>query len=391
MNLQKILASAAAALLAFNPCAYAQPAPANFINTPPRIVYPNGKPAADAVMVIIFINNTTHALTTYTLKPDGTGKLIFPNSISEPPNSTGISYFKSPRGIGFDLNPNPQGQTLITLHPFTSLRVHVIDASGAPVTHVQIGPNLFTGNPIVQSWDKTIPGPWTQSTDANGWVTLHQLPQGLDMNLGLIGDAYVTTEGNVHLAYAPVTPELTLHVVQSSSISGRVLYGASQKPVVGIQVTTGATQADGALHRSTTDQDGRYTITGLAEGNYQLEAAADDPNFKGWLPFPQGIQVAPASQITGIDLSIVRAGIVKGKVTDKTTGKPLAHYDITAWATGVAIGYADNTADDGSYSIQLVPGKATVEVMTSNPASNAKIVNITAGKTTKVNFQIDKP
>ena len=391
MNLKKALALTSAAAILIAPCAEAPKATAqNLDNMPPKVVYPNGKPAADAVMVIVFIDNATHAITTSTLRPDKGGKLVFPNSITEPANSTSLSYFKSPTGIGFDLNSNPQAQTYITLHPFTSLRVHLIDASGKPVAHVKIGPNLFTGSPVVQSWDKTIPGPWTQATDANGWATLHQLPQGLDVNLGLVSDTLVTQDGNVHLASAAVTPALTVHVVQASSISGCVLYGASQKPVAGIQVTTTATEADGALHRTTTDKDGNYTIAGLTEGNYGLEAVEDDAKFKGWLPFPQGIHIAPAAQITGIDLSIVRAGIVKGKVTDKD-GKPVAHVDVTAWATGVATGYADNTGDDGSYTMQIVPGKAAIEVMTGNPASNAKTVNVIAGKTIKIDFKIDSP
>jgi len=391
MNLQKALVFACAAALLIAPCVDAPKATAqNNATMPPKVVYPNGKPAADAVMVIVFINNATHAITTSTLRPDKSGKLIFPNSITEPPNSTGISYFRSPKGVGFDLNSNPQAQTFITLRPFTTLRVHVIDASGKPVAHVKIGPNLFTGNRVVQSWDKTIPGPWTQATDANGWVTLRQLPQGLDVNLGLLSDSVVTQDGNVHLASSAVTHDLTMHVVPASSISGRVLYGASQKPVAGIQVTTTATEADGNLHRTVTDKDGNYTITGLTEGNYGLEAVEDESKFKGWLPFPQGIHIAPSVQITGIDLMIVRSGTVKGKVTDKA-GKPIAHVDITAWAAGVATGYADNTGDDGSYSIQLVPGQAKIEVMTGNPDDNAKTVNIVSGKTVKLNFQVDNP
>src|SRR2546421_158190 len=99
-------------------------------------------------------------------------------------------------------------------------------------------------------------------------------------------------------------------------VSGRILTKGKPGPevVVGLQLSQ-PRQFDSAF-KATTDQDGKYRITDVPAGSYQVAPVApafviSDVN-KSW---GQSLIITESDKVTGIDFDLVRGGVITGKVT----------------------------------------------------------------------------
>jgi hypothetical protein len=124
---------------------------------------------------------------------------------------------------------------------------------------------------------------------------------------------------------------------RTASISGRVTVAG--KPAVNAAITIvetdlksdGAVAADGLdnripfLAKTRTDGDGRYLVTGLAEGRYVVSAV-----LKAFIVIDGPADPAPSRTVTldegeargKVDFALIRGGVITGKVTDDK-GRPL--------------------------------------------------------------------
>src|SRR5882672_6410550 len=104
-----------------------------------------------------------------------------------------------------------------------------------------------------------------------------------------------------------------------ANVSGRITIKG--KPAAGVVVGLRLSQydparADSSL-KATTDQDGKYRITDVPAGSYQVTPVApafviSDVN-KSW---GQSLIITEGDNISGIDFDLVRGGVITGKVTD---------------------------------------------------------------------------
>ncbi|MBX3279515.1 MAG: carboxypeptidase regulatory-like domain-containing protein [Acidobacteria bacterium] len=112
-------------------------------------------------------------------------------------------------------------------------------------------------------------------------------------------------------------------------ISGRVTVG--DRPLAGVTISLQQAQPTGpfgrqALFRAVTDADGRYQMTGVPAGSYSVTPLAppyilpSNPSFGG--PFGKPVNLNDGDTITGVDLALVRGGVITGKVTDPD-GRPV--------------------------------------------------------------------
>ena len=108
------------------------------------------------------------------------------------------------------------------------------------------------------------------------------------------------------------------------------------KPAKGVIVGLRQSQLDPIQSdpgfKATTDQDGRYRITEVPAGIYQVTPVAPayviaDIN-KGW---EQNLVISEGDNIAGIDFDLVRGGVITGKVTD-ADGRPLAEEEVSLLA-----------------------------------------------------------
>src|SRR5438132_8831896 len=107
------------------------------------------------------------------------------------------------------------------------------------------------------------------------------------------------------------------------TISGKVTVKGKATPgiVVGLRVSQPTTPFEPSL-RATTDQEGRYRLTDVPAGTYQVTPSAPalvgaDINSRS-----QTVVILEGESVDGIDFVLVRGGVITGKVTD-AEGRPV--------------------------------------------------------------------
>ncbi len=111
---------------------------------------------------------------------------------------------------------------------------------------------------------------------------------------------------------------LVLDTQDRLSISGRVV-DASGNPATGADVMVRARHLSKS-QRLETENDGRYSIAGLAEGTYEVSVTHE--KLTG-----QERQGVPAGS-TGVDFILQERGAIAGHVVDADTGKPIEAFSI---------------------------------------------------------------
>ena len=109
------------------------------------------------------------------------------------------------------------------------------------------------------------------------------------------------------------------------AVSGRVTIKDRPAPgvVVGLRKSIGSTPFLEPFQKATTDQEGNYRITNVAPGTYDIEPSApayviaDGVNMRG-----KNVVVGDDEEVEEINFSLVRGGVITGKVTD-ADGRPV--------------------------------------------------------------------
>lgn len=162
----------------------------------------------------------------------------------------------------------------------------------------------------------------------------------------------------------------------ASSVSGRVtIHGKAAAGItVGIRSSDFSPQPAPAL-KATTDQEGNYRINDIPAGNYQVSPMAPAYVVSD-LVLPRvgakTLLLAEGEDVQGIDFSIVRGGVIAGKVID-ADGRPVMEERVTLVSEDQAnprgqmvpqvISSAFQTDDRGIYRIYgIPPGRYKISV-----------------------------
>jgi RNA polymerase sigma factor (sigma-70 family) len=129
-------------------------------------------------------------------------------------------------------------------------------------------------------------------------------------------------------ALAPVVHRATFDhaAAPTRAVVGTVTDQATGKPVAGITLRAELTHGLGGREdrsiRTTTDKEGRYRLVGLPRGPKQMitvESGAGQP----YLGAGRQTGRAPDLDPVRVDFALVRGVVIRGRVTDKATGKPV--------------------------------------------------------------------
>jgi len=398
MNTRTIIAyTFATALIAPILSIQAAPPEPKTLTVTAKMLYPNGKPALDAVLTLDIINNTTHAITTQTYKPNSTGAVTITVDPTQFANSTPVVFASSPTGIGFWGEGGRNMVMTSTLEPFTSVRIHVVDSNGKPIAHAHVYPASLTTGSSFGTWSQYLPGPWNQTTDAAGNATFTKLPQGYKVAFSVDDDRYAPPDplSAIQLTKDASSPDATVHAGLASSISGTVLYSATKKPVAGISITISVTNS--VRTGTTTNKNGAFTIPRIVAGSYTLIPSDPGGKFKEWVGQGQTVIVTAGASNTGVVLYLVHGGLVTGKVTDPATGKPVPNINISFNSNRSSYIPGDyhqtTTGPDGVYSMRVLPDNYNVSPFTPGVSESvtSQQVTVAEGATKTLDFQIKTP
>ena len=109
----------------------------------------------------------------------------------------------------------------------------------------------------------------------------------------------------------------------TAAIAGRVLAADTGRPVKRARVlVSGGNSGGRGGGAATTDEQGRYTITGLSAGNYTVTASKSgfvDAVYGQRRPLQAGtpVQLAEGQSAPGVDLRLTRGGVITGHVLDE--------------------------------------------------------------------------
>ncbi|HAF24084.1 MAG TPA: hypothetical protein DCK93_14455 [Blastocatellia bacterium] len=167
-----------------------------------------------------------------------------------------------------------------------------------------------------------------------------------------------------------------------ASISGRVTVNGKGKGGIAVGLrTSDYSFSQSAVYKTTTDPGGNYRITDAPPGNYQVAPMA--PSFVVSDPdssVPRGgksLVLAEGENVEGINFSLVRGGVITGKVTS-ADGRPVVEERITAMFAdplnpgrpSITPGSSTQTDDRGIYRLYgLAPGRYKIYVGQSDEGS----------------------
>jgi hypothetical protein len=154
----------------------------------------------------------------------------------------------------------------------------------------------------------------------------------------------------------------------TSSVSGRITIHGKGAPgiVVGIRTSDFSQGLSPAL-KATTDQDGNYQITNIPAGNYQVSPMAPTyvvADLVWSRARGKTLLLAAGEDVQGIDFSIVRGGVIAGRVTDADGGPvieerlaivPEDQANLRGQMSPPVVAGAFQTDDRGMYRIYGIP------------------------------------
>ncbi|MHB1560734.1 MAG: sigma-70 family RNA polymerase sigma factor [Isosphaeraceae bacterium] len=396
-------------------------APADLIDVRGRVVDPQGRPIAGASVRAAMIDRETDGIPSTTSAPDGTFRLGVPpwrrNSALRRTDAMFPWVVAAAKGYGpgwasaVRQPGGPEETTIRLVESGPPIEGRIVDLEGRPVAgaRVEVGKIWFSRKDGLASWfDRiraggvnnplqhldSLPSDLATTTDSDGRFRLADL--GPDRMAELIVSApkiataqlYVANRDGVPIRVADPIMAMTAHpsttyytrrldyaAEPTRPIEGTIRDKESGRPIAGI--TLRGMIFDERSHvwapgvEAWTDEKGHYRLTGLPPAStYRLflKPGKGQPYTNATLRTPEA---RPALEPLAFDMTLKRGVILRGWVTDKSTGRPVSGY-VSTFAfsdnpyVGEFPGYRGSYEafarldDDGRYEVVALPGRGIV-------------------------------
>ena len=338
-----------------------------------RILDPGGNPASGAIVTPIVVTEKGRDVATPLVAgADGT--------VSIPANERTFSLMVRIPGKGFDWVDFGEGKppSEFRLAPPTRLKARFVDDAGKPVAGVAVFPTFVIrrddGEDGVSFADlaPTLREALTAKTGDDGIAEIDGLPQGTEIRLDVKDDRYAHPEETVTLAKAAITEAKPIRLARGAWVAGRVL--REGKGVEGIKVSAQAQRA-GGWGSATTDAEGRYRITGLSAGLYNVALDLDATPDRTARAV-DGLLLGAGERAENKDFALVEGSTVSGRVLAED-GKPGANLPIGIYGpahpqSGAWVQSATTDAT-GRFRFRVPAGAQYVYIMDGVHKANARI------------------
>ncbi len=216
-----------------------------------------------------------------------------------------------------------------------TIRGEVVGEDGAPVAEARVraGTQTFMGF----TSDRAA----TAETDENGRFELAHVPPG-EVRLSAHKKGFLdSTTATIELADRQEKDGVSLELPAGSSVAGVVRY-ADGRPAAGEEVDLGFdpaalasmqafNAARGADGRDETDDEGRFEITGLGKGPFQVTVEVHGEGDRGWSVRRSGVK----PDTLDLELVLQPDPVLRGLVLDPA-GQPLPRYHVQVEADSLA-------------------------------------------------------
>jgi RNA polymerase sigma factor (sigma-70 family) len=282
-------------------------------------------------------------------------------------------------GLGWaELNPDAEQPAAdIRLQPEQVVRARLVDVTGSPARGVEVrisgvgrpidrerfdGVSVGTDPPEgARTWPKPL------QTDEQGRIVLAGIGRGVHVALN-VRDLRYARQGFTVDAGSPAGKESTFALQPARLIEGRVLAADTGRPIPNavVSATTFVRNQNAygySVAKFRADAQGRFVINPIASESYTLDAmpTGGEPYLGGQVELELTKGTVKATR----DIRLRRGVLIRGKVTEQGTGRPLPASSIEpipirGGGGGGVIRHGETTAasrDDGTFQVAVPPGK----------------------------------
>jgi hypothetical protein len=161
---------------------------------------------------------------------------------------------------------------------------------------------------------------------------------------------------------APVSDALA---AGTAGIAGVVTSAESKQPIAGIEACAQETAPTSVAQCKTTDEEGKYEIAGLGEGQYDVSFSVPGESplnyleqyYKGAASKAEAepVTVAEGAVSTGIDAALLPGGTISGTVSSAATKATLSQVRVCARDALAEVERCAMNAADGTYAVSSLP------------------------------------
>ncbi len=361
-----------------------------------RVINNNGDPVGDAE-ILYAVNWRTTQLVTRTVT-DGTFRFDIPRP--EPRKSGGRldiliahdDYANRWRKLPLENTTNIE----IQLDAPGNVSGRILNPSDEPISNAEVRIQFLMGGDRMSSHreDYSMLNIFHHmppaETDERGEFVFRNLPQSAMTMLHIQAPGFAKAEQ----FGVPVGAEgLEIRLKHEGRIEGRLSYADTDAPVTDATVSIRGTDLSHGRGEAHVDKNGVFVVKNLPRGLYDLSLGVGPD---GWTAIPKGrILVTEGQTVSDVDLSLIRCGVITGRVTDTDTGEPIANHNVSIHDTAhpESLGRLQRAATDGTgvYHIRAAPGRAIVFTRAPRDYEDigevSRSVNVLEGETVTVNFQ----
>lgn len=229
----------------------------------------------------------------------------------------------------------------------------------APVSYPSAPPPL----PEVPLLGEYFPGS-TVKTDSKGDFVISSLPASSKATFQITALGYAREPGAPSIEAG--TRNVRFELKREARIQGRVLFSEAGTPATGMKIRAEGVPPTMGWDEAKTDENGNYMLTNLLPGKYDISLVSqhkhithrkEEPPY--WVSVPiDNVTVVSGPTVKGIDLELVKGGLITGRVTDAETNEPIPNHTIFLRRQDVT--YRTMTDENGFYRFRSAPGDVSV-------------------------------
>lgn len=252
----------------------------------------------------------------------------------------------------------------IQLPPAGNTRFKVLTPGGQPLANVLVQPQNYKTSVGYGAVPEEIQPVVSARTDTHGLVTLPAIQSALLFRLELANDEF--GRQSIRADYNSDVPEREIRLRPTATIKGR-LVGESPKWVRGVKLGFTTDNRDESkepqgLAEVVTDDEGRFEVPVIASGGPLRTYVSLDPTLPVRPLLKDGLYLT-AGETMQLEIPLVAAPLVHGKVVAKPTGKPVPNAEISLGYGGFRQSDRVTTDESGEYRGRALPGGVRIHII----------------------------